>query len=170
MRFHRTAPAEFRLELDGRERLLLARILQNYPSIPAHYHALSRNPPTAGDAVLRRAEALRQESLAEHRGTLRTAMTDLRQRLLDQNHPGRLVVDLVADEVDRLLQAVNDVRVGAWIRLGCPDPAEVEASDDPVRMDLAFRMYTAGHFEGLMLAGLLDPEPEAPPEDRRDEV
>lgn len=152
MKLRRVAAGHLELQLAPRERRLLAQLIGPYPSIPEDYHRpLAERPAQDADPALERAESLRRESLAAHRSTLRETAQSLIARLLDQDPPAPLTLDLEADTLERLLQIVNDVRVGAWIRLGCPDPTDADHVNGHPDPAWALRLELAGDLEALLL-------------------
>ena len=64
-------------------------------------------------------------------------------------------------DATRLLQVLNDIRVGAWEKLGCPD---FEAEKRPEVTEENFLCFWACQltdlFEGVLLAALEGDEPE----------
>lgn len=141
----------FRLGL--REKALFFEVLKHFPSVPLSYHRLTRSDLSPGD---RSDQALLEEAL----GAQRTEDGQRVQLLL--GHARRFAVDgtgwrvvFTREELEWLLQVLNDVRVGSWLKLGCPDPDEgttpkltPETSKYVVLMDLA------GHFESVVLEAL----------------
>ncbi len=112
--------------MEARERRLLLEVLRLYPLIPASYHRLSKTADPAGNAT---GQQLLDEALAAHK------VENQRRWLGWLNEPGRFraqtggyVLTLTAEEADALLQVLNDIRVGSWLKLGCPDPAREPAT------------------------------------------
>jgi hypothetical protein len=115
----------FRKEGDGHvirlnlaERELLLALLRMYPVIPPGHLPASRGG-LGGEGP---EERLLEEALAEQRKGHRDRVEAL---LAD---PGRIVKRqgawewlLSEAEMEWLLQVLNDVRVGSWVRLGMPD-------------------------------------------------
>jgi hypothetical protein len=108
---------QFQFQLAFRERELLAQVLQLYPQIPTSYQALSK---AAG--LEESNQRLLDEALAETRfqnkKELDALLADPR-RFNRQDTGWRLA--LSAGDVEWLLQILNDIRVGSWIRLGSPE-------------------------------------------------
>ncbi|HRT55193.1 MAG TPA: hypothetical protein P5038_01065 [Candidatus Paceibacterota bacterium] len=114
--------------LGRREKTLLTEVLGLYPRVPAGYQRLSRQ---GRGAEVENAQQLLDEALAEQRAE----NTRLVRRLLAD--PARLGPDpagkgwllrLSPSDFEWLLQVLNDIRVGSWVNLGCPE----------ARLDLKF--------------------------------
>lgn len=78
---------------------------------------------TADSGTLRDAEQDLDEALKVHRDELTTGVDSL---LTDpvrcaSHSKGMRQLTLSAEDANLMLQALNDLRVGAWERLGCPD-------------------------------------------------
>ena len=153
MRLLRGKGEDLVFSLHKREVAVLRAVLGRYPCVPPGQQRLSRS--------------MEGEDAEENQSLLDEAMAAMReenkQRLatfLDE--PGRFEelkercrFKLTPAEADWLLQVLNDVRVGCWIRLGAPD---FEAG---VRVDLneetaphLWVMEAAGHFESCLLEAL----------------
>ena len=115
----------FRFERPERE--MFARILEMYPIQQGAMRAISDEDG---------AQELLEQALREQRRKLREEA----ERLLRSN--GALVIDaefnefwdltLGAAEVEWLLQMLNDVRVGLWTQIGCPNPShDIKVKGEP---------------------------------------
>jgi hypothetical protein len=131
--------------VNERERDFLVAVLQAYPAVPPDYQPLSRE---SADRLSPEDEALLHEALREHRAGLRSRI----RRWLGRGARFRPVGEewqfkLVKADLNWMLQALNDVRVGYWIQLGSPedihDPFEL-LQKDPAAL---FHMEAAGLFE-----------------------
>jgi len=59
------------------------------------------------------------------------------------------------EEMEWLLQVLNDVRVGSWLALGCPDPDAGKAPEvNESNAKYMFLMELSGHFEWVLLEAL----------------
>lgn len=90
-------------------------------------HLTRRRRPLTGEIAipdsLRDAGNDLDEALTEHRREMTTAVDALLTdpvRCAEQSRGARLL-SLTHDDANLLLQVLNDLRVGAWERLGCPD-------------------------------------------------
>lgn len=134
---------EFRL--GPREKGLLQHLLSFYPLKPDTGPVLSRTDPDS----LKDATSLLEEALAEQRIDLgewsqrRIARGDALQQAGDV---WRLTLD--GGEIEKLLQVLNELRVGAWTKMGCPDQLEENLLvTDLQRAPLCVIMMAAGQFE-----------------------
>jgi hypothetical protein len=128
----------FRFERPERE--MFVRILELYPVQQGSMRRI-------GDDE--NAQELLEKALQEQRGKLRAEA----ERLLQSN--GELVIDaefnefwdltLSEAEVEWILQMLNDVRVGLWAQIGCPNPShdikvKGEPSDELVRAHVIMQL------------------------------
>ncbi len=109
--------------LGKRQAARLRETLALYPALPAGYHKISRH----GDpAQLAAEQQLLDQSLAEQRTARRR---ELEAFLADpaqlREHAGTSELWITPAQADWLLQILNDIRVGSWAQLGCPDPARL---------------------------------------------
>jgi len=146
----RSTGGGFGFQFERRERRLLLGILQLYPLIPASYHRLSK---TADPEQVAADQKLLDEALAAQK------VENQRRLLAMLNAPGRFKPEadgyeltLSADQVDWFLQILNDVRVGSWLKLGCPDPSK-EPPADPTAENVHY--YVAMEFCGTVQSLLL---------------
>jgi len=106
-------------QITRREKQLLFEILKLYPLIPIAHHRLSR---TADADAIEADQRLLEEALAERRKENRKqliAMLTDENRFVAAGDAFRFTVS--AHQTDWLLQILNDIRVGSWVKLGCPD-------------------------------------------------
>jgi hypothetical protein len=134
--------------LSPREHALLLEVLRLYPLVPTAHHRLSRaGVPDDNQRLL-------DEALAEHREENRRQLDALLRE------PGRfkktgaeIQLTLRAGEVERLLQALNDVRVGSWLAIGEPDEHSLPTlTSQNLRLLLALEV--SGHFQSEFLAAM----------------
>jgi hypothetical protein len=152
----RSTDAGFVFQFARRERRLLLGVLELYPLIPASYHRLSK---TADPEQIAADQKLLDEALAAQKAE------NQRQLLAVLNGPGRFKLEadgydltLSAEQVDCFLQVLNDVRVGSWLKLGCPDPGKerpAEPTEDNVHYYVA--MEFCGVVQSLLLQALDTP-------------
>ena len=80
-----------------------------------------------------------------------------RQPQAPDGSPGRLL-RVGLDEVDWLLQVLNEVRVGSWYALGCPDEVEEEkARNSSESVSHLIRYDFSGWMQAVLLAALEQP-------------
>ena len=156
MKVLRSADQGYVLQFERREQRLLLGLLQLYPLIPASYHRLSRTTDpermAAGQKLLDEALATQK---AENQGRL-FALLKASGRL--KLEAGGCRITLGADEVDWFLQILNDIRVGCWLKLGCPEPnqeSRPELTEDNVHYYVA--MEFCGMVQSLLLQALDNP-------------
>lgn len=119
-------------QISKREKRLLLEILKLYPLIPTAHHRLSR---TADAKAIEADQRLLEEALAAHKKENRkqlTAMLTEENRFVAAGDGYRFT--LSTHQTDWLLQILNDIRVGSWVKLGCPDekngkPAHLKDED-----------------------------------------
>lgn len=159
MKFQERAGDSLVFRLGAREKPVVERLLAFYPLRPNTGPTLSRS----GGPELAEADALLAESLREQRDELAAWVS----RRLASGEAFRKAgagwhLELSPTEIDHLLQVLNDLRVGAWTRLGCPeDLGEDPASLRPEQAPLQMIMNLAGHLEIVLLHALID-EPRPP--------
>jgi hypothetical protein len=103
------------------------------------------------DPETRAREQLLQEALAEQKQSLKKTLNSLIGKsgcLVRQQDGARM--QLTHGERECVLQALNDIRVGSWIRIGCPDN-----TDDPVVTDENAEDYWAMDLCGYFQMGFL---------------
>lgn len=148
MRLLKLSEEGFVFRVSRREKEILLTILTLYPRIPSGYHRLSKSAdPVSGD------QALLEESLQE-------------QRNENQQHVRRLLANpakwaqadsswrltISESEIEWLLQVLNDIRVGSWVRLGSPE-GNLPIVNEENAPDL-WAMEVAGSFQIALLEAL----------------
>jgi hypothetical protein len=146
----------FRFERGERE--MFAQVLAMFPIKKDPMRAISQD---------REAQALLEKTLGEQRAKAREEA----ERLLRTN--GELVIDadfneywdlrLTEGEVEVLLQMLNNIRVGTWYELGCPEPTmdvklEMPPDDQVVRGHVIMQFCAA--WEGLLMSAVDEEEAE----------
>jgi hypothetical protein len=132
------------------EKQLLLKVLEQYPCIPPAHQRLSKSATTPEPKV---SQQLLDEALAEQRSDNRRNL----QALLEDPHRfekdergWRLSLGL--REAEWLLQILNDVRVGSWLRLGSPEPITETLTED--NAPAFWTMEMAGVFQAHLLEAL----------------
>ncbi len=98
---------------------MLERTLKQYPVLPSNHPRLTRKgdlPESGGSQALLQ-EAL-EEQRAENRKRVREFLGDPKRF---GRHANGFRLEIPATEVEWLLQVLNDIRVGSWVLLGCPE-------------------------------------------------
>lgn len=139
------------LQLGAKEKRLLWDVLQRYPCLPEAYQPLSR---TAELPDAQANQKLLNEALAEHRAENKEHLEGfLADRLrLDEPETG-CRISLDDTEVERLLQLLNDIRVGSWLHLGAPEQKE-EPPLDAKTAPHFWAMEISGYFQMRLLEAL----------------
>jgi ribonuclease BN (tRNA processing enzyme) len=138
--------------LGNEEKEAFIQILQQYPRVPeAHLRVTKNSELPRADEIQR----LLSEALAEQRGENRKSVQQFLNDTgrFEQTDRGWLLT-VSPFELDWLLQVLNDVRVGSWVRLGAPEPkVEISKPDENTIRDF-WDMEIAGHFECALLEAL----------------
>jgi hypothetical protein len=148
-------------ELTLSERVLLAAVLAMFPAMPASRHRISR---AAGEPKMAEAQALLAEVMLAQQAKDQHQLEVWLGRQ-DPVHPKqeRYFLQVRHDEIEWLLQVLNDVRVGCWIKLGAPDPIQFspEAVGQKHVRDWVAMEFCA-HVQTVLLE-TLDPNDRFPP-------
>ncbi len=150
MKLIRTTNSRVLFHLGHWEAHLLLEILNLYPCLPPAHHKLSQAGWLPESDANQR---LLDEALAEHRTENRKQLQALladRRRFAPTETGGRL--SLPPAEVEWLLQVLNDIRVGSWVRLGSPEEKPVAINEKTAPHYRA--MEVAGYFEAQLLEAL----------------
>jgi hypothetical protein len=145
-----TAPPLLLFQITPREKAALLAVLQLFPVLDASHHQFT-NPPQPARAAEQR---LLQESMSQ--------LQDAHQRKLDQLFRGEeqffpvsrgeLRMALTAAQLEWLLQILNDIRVGSWVRLGCPDLADgAHLKLSGSNAHALYAMHVCGEFQSIFL-------------------
>jgi hypothetical protein len=115
----RATKSNFLFHLSEREKALLLQILSLYPSVPPGHQRAGKSV----DPRLQESRRLLDDALAQHRDAnkkiVQAFITDPR-RFTKATHGSHL--SLSPSELEWLLQILNDVNVGSWLKLGSPNP------------------------------------------------
>jgi len=149
----RRSESEVVFHLGKREHDAFCKLLDRYPMVPSDFSPLSRfadAEDVGGD------QELLEESLTESKKESKTA---LHAMLNDGKHFHEVTrgwnLHLTPEEVDWLLQVFGDIRVGCWMKLGCPDEMKgkmPELTADNLEFYVAMDM--CGRLQMLLLHSL----------------
>lgn len=140
--------------MSAREKLLLERLLSFYPlqsEVPAQLS--KKRDARLGEANQMLAEA-QQEQRSELSGWLSRRLCE--GAAFEQAGAGwRLVLD--GADTERLLQVLNELRVGSWLKLGRPENLDaVESENASVAMaPLHGLMMLTGQFEMVLVHAMM---------------
>jgi hypothetical protein len=150
MKLLQAGPDGLTFQLGEGEKQLLVAILRLYPMIPKSHLPLCRGEPRPED------QALLDDALAAQRASNKLCL----DKLMQAGNRFRKIEDgqrfsLKHSEVETLLQALNDLRVGCWLRLGSPDSLNnIVRNDDRHVEPLVWIMEAAAGFETEILQAL----------------
>jgi len=136
--------------ISAREEALLLATLRLFPVLANGHHRISQDPKTAGSAEQR----LLEESMAQQRAEHRRKLDELflaPQRFF-KDAPGERRLVLTGTQLEWLLQVLNDIKVGSWVQLGCPEldkAAPIKVTRQNARSLQA--MHLSGEFQSALL-------------------
>jgi hypothetical protein len=137
-------------QINPREEALLLAILRLYPVLASNHYQISKDPKAARSAEQRLLEESMGQLRAEHRRKL-DEMFRAPQRFF-KDAPGERRLVLTGVQLEWLLQVLNDIKVGSWVQLGCP---ELEQAD-PVKLTAVNArslqaMHLSAQFQSVLL-------------------
>lgn len=153
MQFIEAQDNRFTFHLHKKERSLLLELLKLFPLVNSAHHQITRH---AQSPQLDEAQKLLEESLAEQREETRKHLLEMmhaKDRFVPHESGFRLTLDHA--EIETLLQALNDVRVGSWIAVGSPNYGEEK--DIPLNTLTLRHLWTlevSGFFQSRILEAL----------------
>ena len=139
--------------LSAREHHGFLEILKLYPVVPASHQLVSRELRDAPAAEFQR---LLDEALAEQRAANKALLDAwLAKAGRFEKKKSGYHFTLERSDSEWLLQVLNDIRVGHWLRLGSPDASAVK----PQNLDLKvlptwLAMEMSGYFQMMILEAL----------------
>lgn len=140
-------------QLRAQEHAALLDILQTYPVVPPAHHSVSKElkDPHTTDY-----QHLLDEALAEQRTANKKHLDDwlTTPDRFKKNKAGcRFTLERA--ESEWLLQVLNDIRVGHWLRLGSPEPGELQPQHlDAQQLPAWLMMEMSGYFQMSVLEAL----------------
>lgn len=156
MRLARTNKDSLVLQLGRDEKPVFVELLGRYPVVPAAHQKLSRSK-TSGAPDIEHQQLL-DDALREQRAELRGKI----QEWLGPTNRFRRVKEgfhftLLRADTNWLLQVLNDVRVGSWLRLGAPEvmPGPDDVPDyNEIQLQAWLGMELSGKFQMELLFAL----------------
>ena len=150
MKFLKAEGDDLVFEIGRREKTLLLDLLKLYPLVPSAHHRISSSVDTP---AVESNQHLLEEALTEHRNENKKQLDAMLQEPHRfQETPTGYRLRLNPYQLEWLLQVLNDVRVGSWLRLGSPDEKKGK------RVSLSLRnarylwaMELSGHFQQALL-------------------
>jgi hypothetical protein len=143
----------FVFQIGKREKRLLFEVLKLYPVVPSSHHCLSKG--LAAEKIAE-SQKLLEEAVAEQKQeNKKQLLTMLGDEERFQEQQGGFRFTLSAHQMEWLLQVLNDVRVGSWLALGCPDEKKGKHPELNARnAHLYFAMEFCGIFQSILLEAL----------------
>ena len=151
MRLSRLSETELLLQLGRQEKRSLVELLKLYPRLPAAHQKLSKNSKVSENSQSLLEEALKEQH-AENKKQLESLLFNPK-RFRETETGVRMT--LTPGDLEWLLQVLNDIRVGSWVRLGCPEnkmePLSEETAPDFWAMEISglFQMQLLGLMNSL---------------------
>lgn len=138
----------YTFQVRKKEKALLRQLLTSYPILPVSYVRDRAGTPDSSKEV-----ALLEESLGdqqkENRQWVSAVLKD--DRILGNGSEEQ--VTLQQSQIESLLQILNDVRVGSWVALGCPEAKGLPKLTSKNAANY-WMMELAGHFQNILLSAL----------------
>ena len=136
--------------INKREKQWLLNTLKMYPILDASYHQFSKGKESVNQAEQKLLEEEMAAQRKDHKKKL-DQFLDGEQRFLLES-PDTFRFTITPEQSEWLLQVLNEVRVGSWVRLGRP---EMEAARKLVlKKDKAIyfaAMEMSGYFQMALL-------------------
>ena len=150
MRLVRATKEGYVLHLGKREKPLFCDLIKLYPRIPSSHRAnLSKTGQIPNQEENQK---LLDDALKESRAQNRKKVSHL---LSDAKTFHELAagwqLTLSSADLEWLLQVLNDIRVGSWMRLGSPDTLFLNSITEENALDY-WAMEVAGHVQMQLLA------------------
>jgi hypothetical protein len=160
MKLLRTSDATVVFSLSRPECDAFEHVLGLYPVVPAAHQSLSQSLPTPQAAE---AQQLLNEALAEQRSANRRQLNlwlaRNRPKPTTQSNKTSARFTLRRTEAEWLLQVLNDVRVGCWLKLGSPAEPHEPGELDEARQAIWAAMEVSGMFQMALLHAIGAPPP-----------
>ena len=133
-----------------RERAVLLATLKMFPLLDAGYHKLSRDPKATSKAEQQWLEEAMQQQQEDHKKRLGQLFSGERRFFKEEKGDSRLTLN--GEQIEWMQRVLNEVRVGSWVRLGCPEmeeAARLSLSSEKARFVAS--MELSGYFESVLL-------------------
>jgi hypothetical protein len=140
----------FVFQLGKRERQLLLAVLELYPRLSTAHQKLSKSAAApAAEADQQLLEEALAEQRAENKKELMALLSDPKR---SRPEPAGVRLSLAPVDLERLLQVLNDIRVGSWVRLGSPEE-HLDILDEKTAPDI-WAMEMSGFFQMHLLEAM----------------
>ena len=154
-----TDAAAFVFDISKHEVEWLLAVLRFFPQLESDYHQITQGAAQEIKAEQQLLEEAMGQRRSEHKRKLEKFFATPGRFRLEAVDQFRFT--LTAEQMEWLLQILNDVRVGCWVKLGRPElePAPPEKlTADEARALSALEM--SGFFQMVLLGAYEGPEPE----------
>ncbi|MGO8698871.1 MAG: hypothetical protein ACLQVY_14245 [Limisphaerales bacterium] len=136
-------------EITPGEKAVLLTTLRLFPVLESAHHQLTKNRNAARASEQR----LLEESMAQQQTAHRRKLSQFfrAEKQFFRTEQGELRLALSPPQLEWLLQVLNDIRVGSWVQLGCPEMESARlrlARENPVAFTA---METSGYFQMVLL-------------------
>jgi hypothetical protein len=140
--------------MSAREKQLLLRLLSFYPLQSESLSKLSKSADVRFDDANELLVEARREQRSELSGWLARRLSE-GAALVTAGTGWRLVLD--GADAERLLQVLNEIRVGAWLKLGSPENLDAVEPDDAAvaQAPLHGLMMLTGQFEMVLVHAMM---------------
>lgn len=153
MKLTRASQERFSFQLRRREKQLLVELLRLYPCLPSAHLTVSK---TGNLPDKQASQKLLEDSLADQRSETKRHLDRLLADPQRWSEAGDICSLLLSGpEIEWLIQVLNDIRVGSWVRLGAPEE-RLEVINEQTAPHL-WAMEMAGFYQMSLLHGLDGP-------------
>ena len=141
----------FRFQISKLEKALLLATIQIYPVLEPSDHHLTKDPDDAEPAEQRLLEEdVMARQRAEHQAKLDVFLAGEAPAFTEDADD--LYLGLKREELERLLQVLNDIRVGCWVKLGSPEMDQIRRGGlSPEEARLVAAMDMGAYFQSGLL-------------------
>ena len=150
--------AAFAFQINQQEVNWLLAILKFYPQLDSGYHRITQGAAAEIKAEQQLLEEAMAQQRRDHKRKLEKFFTTPGRFRLEA--PDQFRFTLTAEQMEWLLQVINDVRVGCWVKLGRPElePARRrKLTAEEARLMSALDL--SGFFQMVLLGAYEGPEP-----------
>lgn len=144
---------QFIFQFDPTEFELFAELLKQYPLVePSHFELSKSADP---DEIADDQQFLEETLSSEKRQTRRELHALLEDESRRKTTEEDVFLRISAEEGEWLLQVINDLRIGSWIGLGCPDEKQENQLElTPEIAPLFWTIRFAGYCQSVLLDAL----------------
>ena len=119
------SPHPLTFHLTAHEKVWLIAVLALYPLTDDTQHHITKS----NRAEVQASQELLREAMAEQRNAYRKKLDQFLapENLFQPQPDGQFQFTVTREQADWLLQVLNDIRVGSWIKLGRPEAEQLRA-------------------------------------------